>query len=69
MILVLTVYGIMFLILGIIGLMCIPPKRYNEKAGMSKARYKRARAKGYVKCRVQVDTRVRRHIMNGERYW
>jgi hypothetical protein len=69
MILVLSVYGVMFIVLGIILLICLPDKRYNEKAGMSKARYKRARAKGYVRCRVHYDMRVRRHAVNGERYW
>lgn len=65
---VLIVYGAMFLVLGFIGAIVLRKPPYDEKAGLRRARIKRARENGYLKARVQVDVRVRRHVVEGG-YW
>jgi hypothetical protein len=67
---VLAVYGVMFIILGIILLICVGGNtKPDGELALRKARAKRARIQGHIVYRVQVDNRVRRHAAVGERYY
>jgi len=65
---ILCVYGSSFFILGIVFMMAIGPTPWNEKAALSRARYRRARKEKRIKARVHFDPRVKRHSTERS-YW
>jgi hypothetical protein len=66
---IIITYGAAFLVLGIVFMIATAKEPYNEKAGLRKARVKRARMRGYYRSRVHYDNRVKRHHTTEKSYW
>jgi len=65
---ILVTYGTTFFILGIVYMMTVAKPVPNEKAALSRARYRRARKERHIKARVIFDPRVRKHSTERS-YW
>lgn len=65
---VIIMYGICFIGLGILLLICTGKPREDEELILRRARAKRARSAGHVKHRVHYDERIKRHSTTGGYY-